>query len=93
MTRRRWYPIINSNLSVNIRPKAIFAEDEVKDDDKDESEMMDEKFGEGDFQQEGGEAQVPRCVRDPGEPTEKEKKDHAETHMPYRSWCELCVKG
>ena len=93
MTRRRRSPIINSNLSVNLRPKPIFAEDEVKDDDKDESELIDEEFGEGALQQEGGEAQIPKCVKDPGEPPEKEKLVHSKTHLPYRSWCKHCVMG
>ena len=31
--------------------------------------------------------------RDPGNPTEAEREDHCTTHMPYRSWCPICVKA
>ena len=29
----------------------------------------------------------------PKEPTEEERLRHLATHLPYRSWCEHCVKG
>ena len=28
-----------------------------------------------------------------GQPTEKERKLHEATHLPYRSWCAVCVCG
>ena len=34
-----------------------------------------------------------RISPDPGKPTEQEVSEHNVDHMPYRSWCEFCVKG
>ena len=83
----------NSNpLGNPLRPKPICGEDvvEVIEENK---EIEDKKFEERDLQQEGGEAEVPRCVRDPGEPTAKERQEHDKSHLPYRSWCKFCVMG
>ena len=30
---------------------------------------------------------------DPRQPSEQERIDHEMTHVFYRSWCRLCVKG
>ena len=30
---------------------------------------------------------------DPGAPSQEEIDEHEVDHMPYRSWCEECVKG
>ena len=32
-------------------------------------------------------------ARDPGDPTTKEREDHNATHIPFRSWCPICVKA
>ena len=34
-----------------------------------------------------------RISPDPGRPTEQEVSEHNVDHMPFRSWCEFCVKG
>ena len=34
-----------------------------------------------------------RGRRDPGQPTAEERRRHAITHLPYRSWCAECVAG
>jgi len=34
-----------------------------------------------------------KIARDPGDPTLKEREDHNATHVPYRSWCPVCVKA
>ncbi len=37
-----------------------------------------------------------RCVRgigDPRKPSQKEVDDHELTHLPYRNWCAVCVRG
>ena len=39
------------------------------------------------------EAQVPMRAREPGEPTDEERKRHETTHLPFRSWCRYCVHG
>jgi len=32
-------------------------------------------------------------MNDPKEPTPEERLEHEKTHLPYRSWCQHCVKG
>eukprot|EP00969_Alexandrium_andersonii_P319376 14108652-Alexandrium_andersonii.AAC.1 len=39
------------------------------------------------------EAQKPRLMRRPEEPTRKEWEEHQLTHMPFRDWCPFCVRG
>ena len=39
------------------------------------------------------EAQQQRLVRDPGQPSQAEVDEHNVTHIPYRPWCEWCVRG
>ena len=34
-----------------------------------------------------------QIARDPGDPTAEEREDHCVTHIPYRSWCPVCVKA
>ena len=34
-----------------------------------------------------------RVARDPGDPTSREREHHNATHIPYRSWCPVCVKA
>ena len=31
--------------------------------------------------------------KDPGAPTLEEREQHYATHLPYRSWCPVCVKA
>ena len=38
------------------------------------------------------EAQV-QARRAPKEPTRDERMRHEATHLPYRSWCPICVRG
>ena len=39
------------------------------------------------------EAVIPKQVIDVASPTAQEIKDHELTHLPFRNWCEHCVKG
>jgi len=32
-------------------------------------------------------------MMDPRQPSEEERRDHNLTHLPYRNWCQHCVKG
>ena len=32
-------------------------------------------------------------IRDPGCPSREEMERHYVTHMPFRSWCPICVQG
>ena len=41
----------------------------------------------------GGEERKVVKVLDPRQPTDEERRTHNLTHLPYRSWCEHCVKG
>ena len=41
----------------------------------------------------GGEERKVVKVLDPRQPTDEERRTHNLTHLPYRSWCEPCVKG
>ena len=41
-----------------------------------------------------GEAVRTRTLRRPGQPTQKQIRDHKQaSHLPYRSWCKFCVEG
>ncbi len=42
---------------------------------------------------EGREAEVPRIIPAPSQPTEAERKAHEVTHIPAKPWCGLCVLG
>jgi len=52
-----------------------------------DEEMEEEAQGEGRL------GEQVRVRHDPGKPTEEEKRRHAVTHLPYRSWCAECVAG
>ena len=39
-----------------------------------------------------GEAKT-NVMRNPGSPTQEELDRHYVTHMPFRSWCPVCVQG
>ena len=49
--------------------------------------------GPGDDGEDQEEAQQPRAVRDPGQPTQAMIDEHDLTHIPYRPWCDACVRG
>ena len=69
-----------------------------------QADEEDDLFGDGkqavdgnpeEFQDpEAEEDLAPKVVSpDPGNPTQSEINEHNIDHMPYRSWCEFCVKG
>ena len=39
------------------------------------------------------EGEVPRVFASPGQPTQKQRDQHAVCHIPFRSWCDHCVRG
>jgi len=41
----------------------------------------------------GGEERGVAKMLDPRQPSEEERRTHNLTHLPYRNWCEHCVKG
>ena len=54
------------------------------------AEVMDEELDEQGQERERVEVKV---RKDPGEPTKEEINRHNVTHLPYRSWCPICVKA
>ena len=38
-------------------------------------------------------AQRPKGLKQPGEPTLTERLEHELTHLPFRPWCEVCLKA
>ena len=46
-----------------------------------------------DEEQEVEEAKPAKLLRDPAAPTQQEIDAHEATHLPYRSWCAVCVAG
>lgn len=39
------------------------------------------------------EAVTPKAMRDPGQPAQREVDEHDLNHIPFRAWCEFCMKG
>ena len=37
--------------------------------------------------------QVPRCIKVPSSPSPAERELHELTHLPFRSWCEICQRS
>ena len=44
-------------------------------------------------EEDGEEGAGQRRLPCPRSPTQQEKEEHEVSHMPYRSWCEACVRG
>ncbi|OLP95901.1 hypothetical protein AK812_SmicGene21924 [Symbiodinium microadriaticum] len=38
-------------------------------------------------------ARTPKTLRAPRAPTEQEREEHNLTHLPFRSWCHICVQA
>ena len=48
----------------------------------------------GEDREEGVEEEIKTSLlKDPGSPTQEEVDRHYVTHMPFRSWCPVCVQG
>ena len=45
------------------------------------------------FEEEDEEALRPKGVSTPSSPSRQERLEHELTHLPFRSWCECCVKS
>ena len=39
------------------------------------------------------EARVPRALHGPRMPSKREVEEHKLTHLPFRSWCNHCLRG
>ena len=55
-------------------------------------ETDDEDMEDGETRFDEGSAPV-RNIRDPGQPIGGERREHMNTHRPYKSWCKFCVMG
>ena len=62
-----------------------------------EAEMIDEGSEQQDEEEEAeneGEAmRVPLGKKSPKDPTLRQREEHERTHLPYRNWCEDCVRS
>eukprot|EP00971_Amphidinium_carterae_P350660 6491675-Amphidinium_carterae.1 len=47
----------------------------------------------GDIEELSQQANIPRQLKQPAQPTKQEHEEHRITHMLYRSWCPSCVKA
>ena len=41
----------------------------------------------------GSEGQAPATLREVGQPTKIDRREHEHTHIPFRAWCAECVRG
>ena len=55
-------------------------------------ETDDEYMEDGETGFDDGSAPV-RNLCDPEQPAESERRQHMNTHRPYRSWCKFCLMG
>ena len=79
----------------NSRVGALVNEDS---NEKDEAQVDDEteedaEEVEDEIDADAAEAAPIKIARDPGDPTPGERENHNITHIPYRSWCSICVIG
>ena len=58
-----------------------------------EGDEQDDAQEEEEIGAEAAEDAPVKIARDPGDPTPGERERHNATHIPYRSWCPVCVKG
>ena len=55
--------------------------------------VSDHEDEEGGSEGEGEEARKSLGKKSPKDPTIRQREEHERTHMPYRSWCEDCVRS
>ena len=58
-----------------------------------ESEQVEEREHEDGADEVEEEAQEPVTRRAPKGPTKEEKEKHEATHLPFREWCQHCIRG
>ena len=58
-----------------------------------EGEKDNEEDGDLDDENEERESESLPKLRDPGQPSKEEVEEHNLSHLPHRSWCEICVKA
>ena len=90
MTDRDHHPECDENHPV--RPYPILAQD-VDDEGEEVVRGMTEVEMQGEDIENESEVRQPKIIRDPRAPTEHERRAHRVSHLPYRSWCKICVQG
>jgi hypothetical protein len=70
-----------------IAPPPVSPDDDILDVEEDEHQDIEFK------EDVSEETRDPKLLQDPGAPTAAEVEKHCVTHMPYRSWCPVCVEG
>ena len=56
-------------------------------------EAMEVETAECTTEGQSAEAQKPKFPISPPVPSKREREEHEILHMPYRSWCDCCVRG
>ena len=69
------------------------AQEEQAQEEQEESGVADDAHEDDRDGEEEEEARHQRSARDPGQPSREEREEHERTHIPFRPWCEACVKG
>ena len=63
-----------------------------REDNEDEGVNIDDE--ENQVEEAEGENSAVKFRRSPsGAPTQREREEHEATHIPYREWCECCVRA
>ena len=54
-----------------------------------------DEAGQEEAEEDDEEEEAMRCkvVRDPGEPSQRERDEHDVTHLQFRSWCRVCLEA
>ena len=64
-------------------------EEELTEKDK----AGEDRAEDAEAEEDSGEVQASRTSSQPRSPSSQERREHAATHCPFRSWCEHCVRG
>ncbi len=98
---KAWRSIDKSEIEKPLRPDKRVRACEVDDDDgksmeaeaEDEEKEKSYKGIDADrLEKEGDKRRIRRLI-DPRKPTQEEVDEHELTHLPYRNWCPICVRG
>ena len=72
--------------------EGLFGQD-VEVEETETLDMEDDILGEQDAPTESPEAREARVLPSPARPSAEAIEKHKVTHLPYRSWCPVCVKA
>ena len=79
---------LNANVGVEAEEEGEDPSGEAGESERAEEEV--EKYPEASTDED---CEPKRTAPDPGMPTQAEVEEHNVDHLPYRSWCECCVRG